>query len=477
MDSKTQVIETAYEYVYIMSKAKQYNPQSLANIKFLDKYSKQEVINMLNKCAIDFCNKCTCDKVRDFVYKNDYFTPRKMYLISPIYYIYYTYLVFQIARIYLSGKDKLDFSRENISVFYSGTLILKDKEQKIDENVMFNKSYADFQKKRNEYLGKSVLKIDIQNFFDNIKIDKLITKLKCLLGEKKEISELECFFKQCNIDRLPQLHYSIASSILSQFYLVDFDKRMEKITIRDELQVIRFVDDMYIIHLNGISSKKENNNLLNEISYFLWKDSLSLNTMKTQILSIEDFKEQCEVVFSNYFGLNRFSTEKLFSEKVKDILSNDKLTKLIDELNSLENIDGIDLKKYKELLDDYISVNGENSTKILNNIIFSDSWKSVPDNKLKKIIENWKFILFNPNQFTILYISIYRYLERKGAINEDGSKIKELLNYLFSNKTFTFRDSLVATSYLFQNKKKNEELLEKIEEVNHDFSQYINKYL
>lgn len=45
------------------------------------------------------------------------------------------------------------------------------------------------------------------------------------------------------------------------------------------------------------------------------------------------------------------------------------------------------------------------------------------DRDLMKVIRNWRYILFNPAQFVILYILVCRHLENKKLIG--GSRIKE----------------------------------------------------
>lgn len=93
------------------------------------------------------------------------------------------------------------------------------------------------------------------------------------------------------------------------------------------------------------------------------------------------------------------------------------------------------------------------------------------------MVFNWKYILFNPSEFTVLYILAYRYLEERKLLLDDGLKIKKILNYLFKNNVFTLRDSLVAVSYLFQSKVKNRYLLDKISLVNPEYVEYIDFFV
>ncbi|WP_103107538.1 hypothetical protein [Brevibacillus reuszeri] len=480
MKNKEKLIELAYDYVIKMSTTKKYNPQTISNASCLRRYDKEKILKILSEPVEEFCRLYDPCKVRDFVYKSDYFTPRKMYLINPLYYTYYTYLVFQLSRLFLKNNFNLDFSRERMSLFYSGFLDLDPSKEDIDKYAMYNESYKSFQKERESYFGNSVLKIDIQDFFNSIRINDLILKLRKLLGNKKIIDDLEYFFNFCGFDSLPQLHYSIASSILSQFYLVEFDLKIQEILERENFWLLRFVDDMYIVDLDQGEDKSKFNNVLNVISYYLWEDSLVLNTSKTKILTPEQYQNGYELFLSDYGydeSTSSFTSEKLVEERAMEVIEEGNLLFLVQELCKLEKENGIDLVEYKRLIKEYISIKGEDENKVLNNIIFSRKWKDMDKKNLKKLIRNWKYILFNPSQFTILYIMVYRFLEKEKVVIDNGKKIKTILNYLFRNDIFTFRDTLVAVSYLFQSGLKNKKLLYKIEKVNPGYVEFLETFV
>jgi hypothetical protein len=458
-----------------MSRGKRYNPQTVANNLLLTRLGKEEVIKIISTPIEQFFEKYAPFKARDFIYKSDYFTPRNMFLLNPLYYTYYTFMVFKLSYLHLDGTDSLDFSTDNQTVFYSGLLNVEPTKKQIKKNSSYSESYKTFQNEREYYFGKSALRLDIKDFFNSITVFELISKLRAIIGNLEIINDLECFFSYCGFDNLPQLHYSIASSILSQFYLFDFDAKMNNMLDRENLHMLRFVDDMYIIHLDGEGTKKKNNNILNEISYFLWEDSLVLNTSKTKMLTAEEFIAGFEL--ANDYDFEIFSSEKIIEEKACEVITNGNLISLINKLCKMEKKIGIDLKKYKELMDSHLSIDGEDSNKILNHIIFSKKWRALNDSELLKLIANWKYILFNPSQFTILYIMVYRYLKKKNTISDNGLKIKGILNYLFRNETFTFRDTLVAVTYLFQSSLKNSELLKKVERANPGYVNYVETFI
>lgn len=470
------LIHLACEYVLSMSVTKKHNPQAIANVAYFNKYDISHFEKELGKSAEEFCKKNHHFKARDFVYKSDYFTPRNMFLISPLYYVYYTYTVFKIAELFLGSDNNLSFSKDRMKIFYSGFLSITSDTKEINRNSKFNRSYKKFQKEREKYFDYPVLKIDLQDFFNSIKSKSLINKLKQEYGKNKAIEDLQYFLEFCDFDCLPQFHYSIASSILSQMYLQKFDSKLEKIMNDENLSLIRFVDDMYFVYLDGKMDVKRNNDILNVISHLLWDEELVLNSSKTKFLSPEQYKYSVEVVSIDYDDAYKsFTSEKILAEKTKQIIEEGSLTELIKELCNLEKKDGIDLQKYKELINNYIAINGEDSRKIINNIIFSRKWEDMDKSELIQIVQNWRYIQFNPSQFTILYVLVCRYLEKENLI--DGSRIKKVLNHLFGIGDFKFRDTLIAVAYLFQNKNKHNELLKKIEIINKDFVVFINKYM
>lgn len=460
-------------FEYVISLKNNYNPQTIANTNFLLNLEKGEVLNILDLPIKSFLKKYKPYKAKDFIYKNDYFTPRNMFLIHPLYYLYYTYLVFSITKESFK-TDQINFSRKNMKIFYSGQLDFGSTKEQIRINARYSNSYKKFKEEQRKYQGKAVLKIDIKDFFNSITVKQLINKLKDEFGDTKNVSDLEIFFEHCEFNYLPQFHYSIASSILSQFYLTDFDNSLEKISVRENLEIIRYVDDMYIIYIKGTENRKKNNDLLNEINYYLWRNSLALNTSKTEFLSILKYNEITESLAESFEG---FSSNSVIKKKATEIVQNGNLNLIVEELCRIEEKDGIDLPKYKELMKEYVAIDGGEVNKVFNNIIFSNKWKRLSTNELIGLIKSWKFIFFNPNQFTVLYLMVYRHLEKNKIINDNGLKIRGMLNHLFLNDTFTLRDSLVSVSYLFQSNLRHRNLINKVNDVNPEYVNFIQSFI
>ena len=358
-------------YNYVISLKNQYNIQTLANYNYLRKYKKKEILDILNLDVESFCSKFDSSITRDYVYKNDFFTPRNMVLIHPLYYLYYNYLVFLIAYDYLKVEE-ISFSKEKMSIFYSGKLIITDNYNEIKNNARYLSSYSDYQETRQSYSNYPAINIDLKDFFNSIKIDCLLDKLYKRGIKTNLVNSLKYFFNHCKFYQLPQIHYSLGSSILSQFYLLDFDEKISNLLITENIHLIRYVDDMTLIILDGNSNIKKMNSIINEISSYLWIDNLALNSAKTKILTPEEYKKSIMLATTKYEHHHVFKSEKIIDEKALDIIKNRKLVELIQDLCEIEKEKGVDLTEYNSLIQKKISINGGEVGKILNNILFSE---------------------------------------------------------------------------------------------------------
>lgn len=103
---------------------------------------------------------------------------------------------------------------------------------------------------------------------------------------------------------------------------------------------------------------------MNEISYYLWEEELVLNSSKTKLLSPEEYQETFELIELEY-GIEEviYSSEKIIEDRTEEILNNGYLITLIEKLCELERVAGMDLQQYKELMETYISIGGEDTKK------------------------------------------------------------------------------------------------------------------
>lgn len=77
------------------------------------------------------------------------------------------------------------------------------------------------------------------------------------------------------------------------------------------------------------------------------------------------------------------------------------------------------MDKYHKLINDYIAIDGDHATKVINGLIFSGKWKRMNLNILNTISNEWKVLIFNPAQFTIFFILLDKHLN---SVNRLGTK-------------------------------------------------------
>lgn len=482
IDNEKEILELAYRYTLEMSNSKPFNIQCIA-IKNYFQSTKNNPLEDISyqKDYKTFCESHPIKSAKDFIYKKDYYSTREMYLISPAHYLYYTYNVFQYFYKTI-GKEKIDFSIPHFQISYSGIISFKA-EEPVKKLSRFNYSYEIFQSRKNEFIGNKVLTIDIKDFFKNISIKNLIDKLGKRDFKRKaqsHIQNLEDFFHLNYFSQLPQLHYSIASSSLSQFYLVDFSDKLGRVLKKERCTGLRFVDDMFIKLPKG-KRVKTVNKMLNEITYHLWREGLNLNTSKTKIFDKFEYEKNVELANNSYFDeqlkKSKFPTEKLISDKVEKLVANDAelLRVFLSELKKIADSKGIDMGEYHKLVDQYIAIDGEHVSKVINNLIYGNKWKAINPDILNNLISNNNFIYFNPSQFTVFFILIYDYLKLIKSLENDF--LLELINSLKQQNTYTLRESIITVQHFVQTKDSDPELVKRLTNVNIDFVNFVQEYI
>lgn len=421
---KELVLNIAYYYVITVAKSKPYNIQMKAIINefnnksidinsYIETFETFETFNNNNEAFI----------CKDFVYKNNLATYRKFYIASPSLYLYYTFQVFEL---YFDITKNI-FNSSNIDIYYSG--IVKENFKEIKENCDFNNQYEKYKKKQSEYKNNYVLITDIENFFDSISIDALLRKCDSLISSyrgREAINNLKSLFIKFNIVSLPQLHYSIASSLLSQIYLVDITKEVDQLLQQNNWVGVRFVDD-FCINLNKKFTYKDINKFLHEYSNLLYRENLNLNLSKTKRLTPKNFEKLISTnkektgygenikSIEEYlnFKKGKYSVNDSIKKKANGLLKNDgnEFMNFIEEVKKIYKRYGLDIKRYNKKVDKYFSINHEDSSKVIKHFIFSQEWKKISEFDLKTIIECKELVYFDPMNFTILYCLIHSYLD------------------------------------------------------------------
>jgi AbiA family abortive infection protein len=160
-------------------------------------------------------------------------------------------------------------SIKSLKCFYGGDLCFDNDALVINDKTTFYKPhYKEFKKHvrkqaKTDIDSKLVIKLDIQNYFDNVSIplllDKLDTLVKPSLKEKLHFDvstkeQITFFFNYISGNKggIPQADNDIVSGFLGHLYLLVTDLCLDtKINVHHqhikEYQIIRFVDDIFIV--------------------------------------------------------------------------------------------------------------------------------------------------------------------------------------------------------------------------------------
>ncbi|TKJ87013.1 hypothetical protein PaeCFBP13512_18840, partial [Paenibacillus sp. CFBP13512] len=209
---------------------------------------------------------------------------------------------------------EIHFSKKNIFAYYPTTFLKENNEWKANND--YKENYSNFLDKLYEQItvGDVVLRLDITNYFEDIKHRLLINMLKKFsipsILSKYNINSvtqeiLEFYFASLmgKNNAIPQGRKNFLSDYLGYLYLVPFDVNVASLTKNKNLNfksMIRYVDDIFITFTPNINlSKKE---ILKELlvieqlisSWFYDNLFLSINSSKTKrnIIDSEDNRKK-----------------------------------------------------------------------------------------------------------------------------------------------------------------------------------------
>jgi AbiA family abortive infection protein len=250
-------------------------------------------------------------------------------------------------------------ARHRVRSFYGGKLRFEGDELKFNSNsVYFRTFYKKFRNRvRHQISGevdrKMVIRLDIQNFFDEISIPILLDLLDAYIkpSQKANLSfdantreQISFFFRFiANGGKgIPQSDCSIVSSFLGYLYLVFGDLFIEEELrkhdgIVDGYLFTRYVDDMFIsiTFKDEVSSHRREQyvvSLGSRIADILYRKlGLRLNP-KTRFFCLED-EEQLRALRSS---LKKVSPEYHVSDDRDDESPSNKIENIFDELDKLK---------------------------------------------------------------------------------------------------------------------------------------------
>lgn len=287
--------------------------------------------------------------------------------------------------------NKVKFENTNIFHF-SPTKFTYDNNEWKSQNE-YAKQYTKFTAKMKEIVeeGDVILKIDISNYFDTMKHEKLVQLLKKLgLESKLAIYDIDekardtlLFYFESLMNKkqgIPQGKVNCVSDLYGLLYLLPLDFNIVDICKKYNLEykaMIRYVDDTMIIFRN--KNNLANKEIFKELSKLEQELSLFLNN--ELMLRINEKKTEYSIIHS------KEDREKFIERNTKKV-SNANKTELEDEIN--ENDESKDLdKKIDEMIQVIEKYKFTNDDKFKFEITDEDKekLKIVFDNNIKKYLK------------------------------------------------------------------------------------------
>ena len=287
--------------------------------------------------------------------------------------------------------NKVKFENTNIFHF-SPTKFTYDNNEWKSQNE-YAKQYTKFTAKMKEIVeeGDVILKIDISNYFDTMKHEKLVQLLKKLgLESKLAIYDIDekardtlLFYFESLMNKkqgIPQGKVNCVSDLYGLLYLLPLDFNIVDICKKYNLEykaMIRYVDDTMIIFRN--KNNLANKEIFKELSKLEQELSLFLNN--ELMLRINEKKTEYSIIHS------KEDREKFIERNTKKV-SNANKTESEDEIN--ENDESKDLdKKIDEMIQVIEKYKFTNDDKFKFEITDEDKekLKIVFDNNIKKYLK------------------------------------------------------------------------------------------
>lgn len=145
--------------------------------------------------------------------------------------------------------------------------------------------------------NSTILEIDIANFYDTIRVDRLERQIRSVTKEKQaDVVDLLFYFLSNSSKLLhsyrpqttsiPQDMVGDCSRLLANFYLQSYDSKIYKLCQKYNVEYMRFADDQIFI----IPDKIDATMICHEASKYLYQIGLNINQKKVKIWNIKDFE-------------------------------------------------------------------------------------------------------------------------------------------------------------------------------------------
>lgn len=408
----------------------------------------------------------------------------------------YKFFTYPMRAVYYSiGLYLLKLSQEflietykkinSIEAFYGGNLTYKSNELQISsKNIYYRSFHEQFKSriKQETKLGdanKIVLKLDIENYFNELEIPILLNFLSRFIKPSVQADlgydiftreQIICLFQFISNGKsgIPQGDNNIISSFLGYLYLVFGDLFIDDVLnsykhIADSHKIIRYTDDIYISitfkdNIDQIDQKDQGSfvhSIASQIAEVLYsKLGLKLN-LKTRLYRLSQ-EEEKEELLKNIRKLS--PSDEYFSaiqeeEEESDPpikTPQDKLEAIFEELRKIKN----------SRVEDYF-VRGNSAQEEILQQVFDKSVEQIlykPDNK-EKIEE-----IFNAFDFNLVKVQP---LEILIVLLTDASATDNFSNFCLNKEIITTGDADLIVKFLCQTNFTNQEILKKLKQNFH----------
>ncbi|NBD16759.1 MAG: AbiA family abortive infection protein [Cyanobacteria bacterium] len=403
----------------------------------------------------------------------------------PMRVLYYTIGLY-LLKLSQEFLDETYGKLSTIEAFYGGNLSYKKEELQLKSfNIYYRTFHQKFKEKikeevRSDYKNKVILRLDIENYFNEVSISRLLNLLNSFIKPSIQTEknfdlftkqQIICLFNFISDGKLgiPQSDNNIVSSFIGYLYLVfgdllidDLFKNSYKSTI-DKYKIIRYTDDIYIsikfkdnieqynqgLFIHAISSQ------IAEELYSKLGLKLNLKSKLYRLSSHEEKEELLKNIRKSSPNDQYFSAVQDYDTQQQIVESNTKnpQDKLDDIFKELINIKGSRIEDYfvggksvqEEILQEVFDKNVENILE-----------KSDNKKRIKDIFENFNFELVKVQPLEILIVLL-----------RDENTANNFKKFCLNKSVITTGDADLIIKFLCQNHFDIPELRDKLKENSH----------
>ncbi|MFJ7993295.1 AbiA family abortive infection protein [Peribacillus frigoritolerans] len=363
-----------------------------------------------------------------------------------------------------------------IQSFYGGSIRYQNNEINFSQNnIYYRNEYKNFRKVLTQHTKDNkehvVIRLDIQNYFDNLPIEKLLLYLQESIKpndkvehnyDENTIKEIDTFYRfiMDNKKGIPQIDNCIISGFIGHLYLCFLDLSIDNLMKSlgyDDYRIIRYMDDIYLPFKPKDSSDnsksiKEAVELLSRIKDITFYDFQLIINNKTKIYNLGNQKDKEE-----FFKDTKNESVLEFldvpidygDEQSEEVTSEQTLEEIFQELENIKS-GGVTLEINDNEINQYIL--HKIFEKPLSNLLNKSEYKS----RLETIFQDFDFDLLkvSPLVLTIL------------VMKSDTTK-EEYINYLLHKEASTSNDRILVIEALRQFKFEHDDLFQKLYEDKH----------